>query len=517
MAGYRYNCLTGQFDLVGGGGGGGGAITWQSAVANQAALPSSGNTTGDARVAIDTGRIWVWNGSAWVNTDSGYSLTDGQIFVGNSSNLATAVSMSGAVTISNTGATTLSSGIDATKIADGSVTSSEFQYLSGVTSDIQTQLNGKQSTGNYITDLTGDVTASGPGSAAATIANNAVSNAKLANMAATTIKGNATGGSTSPSDLTGTQVTALLDNFTTSLKGLAPASGGGTSNFLRADGTWTTPSGSGANTALSNLASVAINTNLNFDNTSPTISVTTPSAGVPGRAISISSSAAGTGSDLNGGNINITASSGRGSNGSAINLYVSPTGGASGSGLSGTRLSATLKMNQTANTLSMRDADGSGFSYDFSIPQTLTANRTLLFPDSSGTTGQVLSTNGSGTLSWASVPTASTGDINQTSFSGANNQSSPANVTGLAFSNASVRSFEALVSVSVDATSDLFEQFRLNGIQRGADWVLGITSVGDASSVVFTITDAGQIQYTSANYSGFSALTMKFRAITTAV
>lgn len=33
--------------------------------------------------------------------------------------------------------------------------------------------------------------------------------------------------------------------FTSTLKGLVPASGGGTSNFLRADGTWATPSGGG--------------------------------------------------------------------------------------------------------------------------------------------------------------------------------------------------------------------------------------------------------------------------------
>jgi hypothetical protein len=37
---------------------------------------------------------------------------------------------------------------------------------------------------------------------------------------------------------TPTQVTATLDVFTTSLKGLVPASGGGTTNFLRADGTF---------------------------------------------------------------------------------------------------------------------------------------------------------------------------------------------------------------------------------------------------------------------------------------
>jgi hypothetical protein len=45
--------------------------------------------------------------------------------------------------------------------------------------------------------------------------------------------------------MTGTQATTLLDTFTTSLKGLAPSSGGGSTNFLRADGTWTAPPGTG--------------------------------------------------------------------------------------------------------------------------------------------------------------------------------------------------------------------------------------------------------------------------------
>jgi len=39
--------------------------------------------------------------------------------------------------------------------------------------------------------------------------------------------------------------TAALNAFTSSLKGLTPASGGGTTNFLRADGTWAVPSGGG--------------------------------------------------------------------------------------------------------------------------------------------------------------------------------------------------------------------------------------------------------------------------------
>lgn len=64
-----------------------------------------------------------------------------------------------------------SAAIDASKIANGSVSNTEFQRLDGVTGGIQTQLDGKQATGNYVTALTGDVTASGPGSAASTVKN----------------------------------------------------------------------------------------------------------------------------------------------------------------------------------------------------------------------------------------------------------------------------------------------------------------------------------------------------------
>jgi hypothetical protein len=69
-------------------------------------------------------------------------------------------------------------------VSASSVTATELGYVSGVTSAIQTQLDSKQATGNYITALTGDVTASGPGSVAATIANSAITDVKVAAGAA---------------------------------------------------------------------------------------------------------------------------------------------------------------------------------------------------------------------------------------------------------------------------------------------------------------------------------------------
>lgn len=116
-----------------------------------------------------------------------------------------------------------------------------------------------QPAGNYITALTGDVTASGPGSVAATIANNVVTNAKLATIATATFKGRTTAGTGNVEDLTATQATALLnsmvgDSGSGGTKGLAPAPSAGDAaagKFLKADGTWAAPSGGSTMTTVS--------------------------------------------------------------------------------------------------------------------------------------------------------------------------------------------------------------------------------------------------------------------------
>lgn len=102
-----------------------------------------------------------------------------------------------------------------------------------------------------------------------------VDNTQLSDMAETTIKGREVGvGTGAPEDLTATQATAILNAFTSALKGLAPASGGGTANFLRADGSW---AAAGSGIVLQCLqttytANTNLTTALPIDDTTPTIS-----------------------------------------------------------------------------------------------------------------------------------------------------------------------------------------------------------------------------------------------------
>lgn len=111
----------------------------------------------------------------------------------------------------------------------------------------------------------------------------------------------------------------------------------------------------------------------------------------------------------------------------------------------------------------------------------------------------------------------SIGDIAETSFSVSNNQSSPADITGLVFANVSVSSAEILYDIVIDADSDLYESGSILIKQRGADWVMTQEANGDDSLVSFSITNSGQLQYSSANYTGFVSGAIQFRARSLAV
>ena len=104
-----------------------------------------------ADMAANTVKVRDANSSG---VPSDKALADTQILIGDGTGF-TAAALSGDVTMANTGAVAIASGvivdadinasaaIDATKIANGSVTSTEFQYINGLTSDAQTQINAK--------------------------------------------------------------------------------------------------------------------------------------------------------------------------------------------------------------------------------------------------------------------------------------------------------------------------------------------------------------------------------------
>lgn len=106
------------------------------------------------------------------------------------------------------------------------------------------------------------------------------------------------------------------------------------------------------------------------------------------------------------------------------------------------------------------------------------------------------------------------GGITELQASLNNNEASPVDLAGLAFNNAEVRAFEALVSIAIDATANLYGVITLRGVQRDSDWTLDADAVGDATGIVFSITADGQVQYTSTNVSGFVSNTCRVRAVT---
>ena len=111
--------------------------------------------------------------------------------------------------------------------------------------------------------------------------------------------------------------------------------------------------------------------------------------------------------------------------------------------------------------------------------------------------------------------TPNLGDISKERvFNAANNTSG--SVTNFSFDNALVGAFHANVSVVVSTSGgNKYTFYDLKGVQKDSTWVLNSTFVGDNTGLTFAITSAGQIQYTSPNFAGWSSTTMKFRALTT--
>lgn len=182
---------------------------------------------GDVTLTHSTDTLTVAGGNVSLGTSA--SLTTGSIELGNLSDTTLSRASAGRVAIEGVNVVTVSSTDTLTN-----------KTLTSPT--LTTPVLGTPSSGT-LTNCTGLPTAG--------LVDDAVTNAKLANMATATFKGRTTAGTGDPEDLTATQATALLnvmvgDSGSGGTKGLVPAPvAGDATKFFRGDGTFVAVPGGG--------------------------------------------------------------------------------------------------------------------------------------------------------------------------------------------------------------------------------------------------------------------------------
>ena len=92
-------------------------------------------------------------------------------------------------------------------------------------------------------------------------------------------------------------------------------------------------------------------------------------------------------------------------------------------------------------------------------------------------------------------------------FALANNVGAPTDVTGLVFSSASYKSVRVMITISRRTDTQNVEEVGhmfLVYDAEASDWRISIDTLLDDAGVVFTVTAAGQVQYTSTDLTGSS-------------
>lgn len=133
---FGINLTTGKFKI------GDGVTAWNSLAYSTGALPSGG-TTGQVLAKSSNNDYEV----QWTTNASGDMLKS--VYDTNNDGIVDTAAVANSISASN-----LPSNIDANKIADGTISNTEFQYLNNLTGNIQSQIDGKVAANSAISGAT---------------------------------------------------------------------------------------------------------------------------------------------------------------------------------------------------------------------------------------------------------------------------------------------------------------------------------------------------------------------------
>lgn len=145
----------------------------------------------------------------------------------------------------------VSTGDGQTTVTNNAITYAKFQQAAAGYTIIAKPTTGAGNFSGLVASTNGVLRRDGSGDLAfgtlvtGNYGDSTVTLAKLPNVSAGSVIGRSAAGSGVLSALSNTQLTTLINTFSSSTAGVVPASGGGANNFLRADGTWAVPAGGG--------------------------------------------------------------------------------------------------------------------------------------------------------------------------------------------------------------------------------------------------------------------------------